>query len=109
MPLVAYILVITFVSIGCFWITGSIYGLFHRPSIYFPFSLAAKMAVCAVVGGLMLMVGGVILSTLVFNAEMKKREDYERWPTIIVGAIMSLLCTVIIYFSAFALAWEIFE
>lgn len=73
MPLVAYILVITFVTIGCFWIAGSIYGLFHRPSsIYFPFSLAAKMAICAVVGGLMLMVGRVVLSTLVFNAEMKK-------------------------------------
>lgn len=78
MPLVAYILVITFVSISCFWIAGSIYGLFHPPSIYFPFSLAAKMAIWAVIGGLMLMVGRVILSTLVFNAEMKKRDDYER-------------------------------
>lgn len=109
MPLVAYIFVISFVSVGCFWIAGSLYGLFHRPSIYFPVSLAAKMALCAVLGGLMLMVGGVVLSTLVFNAEMKKRQDYQRWPTIIAGIVMSLLCTVIIYYSAFVLAWEIFE
>jgi len=36
-----------------------------------------------------------------------KRTDYRRLPTLIVGAVISIVCTVIIYISAFTLAWEI--
>ncbi len=109
MELVVYLVVVIIVSIGSFWLAGIIYGLFQRPAVYFPMSLAAKMAACAVFGSLLLMVGGVILSTLVFNAEMAKRSDYNRWPTIIFGALISVLCTIAIYFSVMILAWQILE
>ena len=107
MELIAYFLLITLISVGSFWITGSLYGLIRSPSIYFPLSLAAKMAITAVLGGLMLMIGGVVLSTLVFNAEMKKRDDYQRWSTLACGALISVLCSGIIYFAIIGLAWEI--
>lgn len=107
MELVAYCLVIVVVSVGSFWLAGSLYGLFHRPAIYFPLSLATKMALCATFGALLFMVGGVVLSTLVFKAEMKKRDDYKQLPVLLVGALISVLCTVAIYFSALSLAWKI--
>lgn len=109
MELIAYFLILIFVSVGSFWVAGILYGLARRPAVYFPVSLAAKMAACAVFGSLMFMVGGVILSTVVFNAEMAKRDDYTKWPTIISGALISILCTVAIYFSAMLLAWQILE
>ena len=109
MELIAYFLAVTSVSIGSFWIGGSIYGLIHRPAIYFPLSLAAKMAACAVFGTLLFMIGGVVLATLVFNAEMAKRADYSRWPTVFYGALLSMACIIVIYFSAIALAWQILD
>lgn len=109
MELILFFILATIVSIGSFWVAGLTYGLIHRPSIYFPLSLATKMAICAVFGALMFMVGGVILSTLVLNAEMAKRPDYKKWPTIVSGLVMSVLCTVVIYFSVFSLAWKVFD
>lgn len=107
-PILFFILV-AIVSVGSFWLAGTVYGLIHRPAIYFPMSLATKMALCAVFGALMFLVGGVVLATLVFNAEMAKRQDYNKWPTILSGVFISVLCTVVIYFSAFALAWQVFD
>lgn len=109
MELVIFFIVVTVISIGSFWITGLVYGLFHKPAIYFPMSLAAKMAFCAVFGSLLFMVGGVVLSTLVFNVEMAKRPDYNKWSTIISGVVISVLCIVAIYFSTIALAWQILD
>ena len=109
MELVAYFFLVTLVSVGSFWLAGVLYGLLRKPSIYFPLSLAVKMALCAVFGGLMFLVGGVVLSTLVFNAEMAKRPDYRKWPTILSGLVISVACTVLIYVSVFALAWQVFE
>ncbi|PLW67084.1 hypothetical protein [Pseudohalioglobus lutimaris] len=107
MELIAYVVVVILVSVGSFWIAGSIYGLIHRPAIYFPISLATKMALCAVFGALFLMIGGVLLATMVFNAAMQQRPDYSRWPTIVSGLVISILCTIVIYFSAVTLAWKI--
>jgi hypothetical protein len=110
MDFIVYLLAITFVSIGSFWIIGVIYGLFHRPAIYFPISLAAKMAVSAILGTLFVLgIGGVVLSTVVFNIEMMKRRDYNKWTTIIAGVIISVLGIIVVYVSAFALAWQIFD
>ncbi len=109
MEFIAFIIVIIFASIGSFWLTGTIYGLIHRPAIYFPISLATKMAAAAVVGAWFFGVGGIVLATLIFNSEMLKRQDYNRWPTIIAGVIISILCTIAIYLSLIFMAWEIFE
>ncbi|MGD2117363.1 MAG: hypothetical protein PVG66_03325 [Chromatiales bacterium] len=109
MVLVVYFLAITFVSVGSFWIAGNIYGLFRKKAIYFPIALAVKMALSAVLGGIFLLIGGVVLSTLVFNAEMKKRSDYKPWSTLIVGAVISILCSALIFYSAIFLAWTIFD
>ena len=109
MEFIAFILAIIFVSIGSFWLTGTIYGLIHRPAIYFPISLATKMAAAAVFGVWFFGVGGVVLATIIFNSEMMKRQDYKRWPTIIFGVTISLICTIAIYFSVLALAWGILD
>ena len=69
-------------------------------------SLAAKMFVTALVAGLYLMGGGIILSTLVFNLEMQKRKDYERLPTIIAGIVISTLCSVLVVYSFRYLVWD---
>ena len=109
MEFIAFLLAITFVSIGSFWATGILYGVIHRPAIYFPISLATKMAASAVFGVWIFGVGGVVLATLIFNAEMMKRQDYNRWPTILAGGIISILCSIVIYFSVIALAWGILD
>lgn len=107
MELIAFLLAIICVSIGSFWLLGMLYGFIHRPAIYFPLSLATKMAASAVFGVWFFGIGGVVLATLIFNAEMMKREDYSRWPTILAGGIISILCSVAIYFSVLGLAWGI--
>jgi hypothetical protein len=109
MEFIAFILAIIFVSIVSFWLTGTMYGLIHRPAIYFPISLATKMAAAAVLGIWFFGIGGIILATLIFNSQMMKRQDYNRWPTIFTGVIISLLCTFAIYFSAIYLAWGILD
>lgn len=109
MELVLYLIAIVFISVGSFWVLGFLYGIIRKPRIYFPFSLAAKMAITAVLGAYFYMVGGIVLSTLVFNVEMKKRDDYQLWPTVIVGVLISILCTVLIYFSVIHLAWAMLE
>jgi hypothetical protein len=109
MALVLYFVIMIFVSVGCFWFVGNTYGLLRRPPIYFPLGLASKMALSTVVGGLLFMIGGPILSTLIFNAEMKKRNDYSRWPSIVAGGAISVVCAVIIYYAIFAIAWKVLD
>lgn len=98
MELLIYICVFTVICLGNFWLIGSVYGLLRKPKIYFPAVLAVKMAASSVVGALFFGVGGVILSTWVFVTEMKKRSDYQRWPNIISGAVISILGSVSAYF-----------
>ena len=107
MDLVLYLLAISLISLGSFWLMGMIYGLLHKPAIYFPLGLASKMAASAIFGALLFMIGGIVLSTLVFNHAMAKRPEYKKWPSIVSGLIISVICSVIIYVSAFFLAWEI--
>ncbi len=109
MEFIAFLLANGFVSIASFWLTGMLYGMIHRPAIYFPISLATKMAAAAVLGIWFFGIGGIILATLIFNSQMMKRQDYDRWPTIFTGVIISLLCTFAIYFSAIYLAWGILD
>ncbi len=85
-------------SISGFWLLGSFYGIFRKPKIYFPVSLAAKMTFAALVGCLLFIVGGLVFSTLVFNNEMHKRQDYEFWPVIITGAALSILGSTLMVF-----------
>lgn len=107
MELVVYFFLVLLISVGSFWLVGFVYGLLHRPAILFPLSLAAKMAFCAVFGAMLFVVGGVVLSTLVFNGEMSKRADHRLWPTLLSGAVISVLCSGVIYVSIVGLAWKI--
>jgi len=106
MELFFYSMVFLLLCIGSFWLLGSLYGLFRSRKIYFPVSLAAKMAVSAVLGGFFFMIGGIVLSTLIFNADMQKRNDYERWPTVIAGTLISLLGSILTFFSSRWLIWD---
>lgn len=109
MELIAYFLAVSAVSIGSFWMLGSLYGLLHRPAVYFPLSLATKMALCAFFGSFLFVVGGALLSTVVFHAEMAKRPDYKKWPVILSGLLISTICCAIMYVSVISLAWTILE
>lgn len=98
MELFIYVCIFTIITIINFWVVGSIYGLFRKPKIYFPAQLAMKMAISSIVGIIFFGVGGIVLSTLIFVTEMKKRQDYKRWPNIITGSVISIYGTVIAYF-----------
>lgn len=107
MDLVVVLLAVILLAVGSFWLLGFIYGLLRPNPIFFPLSLAAKMAAASVLGVFLFGVGGIILATLVFNGEMSKRDDHRLWSTIVIGALISTVCTAVIYVSAFTLAWEI--
>ncbi|SMF17778.1 hypothetical protein SAMN02745866_01169 [Alteromonadaceae bacterium Bs31] len=109
MELVVFFLLLAFISVGLFWLTGTIYGLLRRPAIYFPFTLALKMAAAAVFGTLLFIFGGLVLSTLVFTFEFKKRPDYRPLPIVLAGVTISLICSIALYFIAFFLAWQVFD
>ena len=104
-----YFVMVSVISVAIYWILGLIYGLCHRPPIYFPLPLAAKMAVTGVLGTVFFMVGGLILATLVLRAEMMKRDDFETWPTVIAGVVISVIAIPAIYVSAFSLAFAYFD
>ena len=106
MELIIYGIIFTLISIGSFWFAGTLYGLIRKPKLYFPISLATKMAITAIFGTLIFMVGGVVLSTFVFNSEMQKRNDYKRWPTIFIGTAISTSCSIIIFYSFRFLVWD---
>jgi hypothetical protein len=109
MELVLYFLVVALVSVSSFWLLGSLYGLVRTPAIYFPLGLATKMALAAVLGAFLLGIGGVVLATLIFNAEMMKRSDYRRWSTLLVGVGISIICTIAIYYAVMFLAWGMLD
>ena len=109
LELALYLILVTCTSIAIFWLTGMAYGLMRSPAIYFPISLAAKMAVCGALGSLMFIVGGVALATLVFTIEMAKRPDYQQWPAILAGSVISLVSLILIYLSVVVLAWQILD
>lgn len=104
-----YFAAVTLVSIASFWVTGLIYGFLHRPAIYFPLSLAAKMMVCALFGSLLFVIGGLILSTLVFNGAMSQRADYVAWSSILAGGVISVIGSVVMYYAVFSLAFRILD
>lgn len=95
-----YAIVFVLMGIGSFWLVGGLYGLSRKSKMYFPLSLAAKMYVAALVAGLYFMGGGILLATFIFNAEMEKRNDYKRWPTIIAGLVISTACSALVIYSA---------
>jgi hypothetical protein len=109
MEIVIFIIATIICCVGLFWIAGGIYGLTHRPALYFPLSLAAKMALAALAGVWFFGLGGIALATYILNSEMIKRQDYRRWPTIIAGVIISTLCSIAMFFLLFTLAWGILE
>lgn len=98
MTLIFYGIVITLIGMGCFWLMGTIYGLFRTPKMYFPLSLAATMTISAVLGNLLLLGGGIALATWAFNNELQKRPDYQLWPNIIAGGVISTSCSIIIFY-----------
>ncbi len=107
MELIFYLFIVIFISIMIFWVLGFLYGLLRKPAIYFPFSLAAKMALVGFVGVWFFMIGGVILPALILDNAMSKRSDYKQWPTLIAGGIISLISIPLIYYIALVLAFEI--
>lgn len=106
-PILFLIAVLT-VSFGCFWLLGLLYGLIHRPSIYFPPSLALKMSLGAIFGSFILGFGGVVLATWLLNYEFQKRSDYRRANSIIAGLVISVIGSVVTLMAFYGLGWQIF-
>ena len=67
------------------------------------FSTISRYKNGAVFGSLIFMTGEVVLSTLAFNIEIAKRSNYRNWPIIPV-AIVSIACTITIYFAVITFA-----
>lgn len=109
MELIIYLLVMLVISVGIFWFLGSLYGLLRKPAIYFPFSLAAKMALVSILGIWFMFIGGIIFPALIFDNAMSKRSDYKQWPSLIAGGIISLISIPILYYLALILAFKILE
>ncbi len=107
MDLVLLIAATLTICTASFWIFGSAYSLLRRPAVYFPPSLAVKMALGALFGAIVMGFGGVLLATWIMNAEFRKRPDYSAWPCLIAGALISLVCSAITFVAAWSLAWEI--
>lgn len=97
MELVAYLAAVSAIRDLAFWITGTLYGLLRRPAVYFPLPLAGMMAAAALGGVVLFGISGIVLATLVFHHAFSKRDDYRRWPTLIAGSLISLLCSVVEY------------
>ncbi len=84
-----FFLCVAVTAIALFWIQGLIYGLIRSPAVYFPFSLALKMAGASIAGALVLGFGAIVLPTAVFVFEFKKRDDFVMWRSVVIGVLIS--------------------
>ncbi len=103
-----FVVAFFFVTTMTIWLLGSLYGLLlHRPAVYFPFSLAASMALATFVGAFVLGFGAIIAATAVFVYEFKKRDDFVMWQSLLAGTVISIITLVVMYFAFMFMAWEL--
>ncbi|MGI9329069.1 MAG: hypothetical protein ACR2PZ_27875 [Pseudomonadales bacterium] len=107
MEFVLFLAAVLLVSVASFWLMGSMYGLIHRPSVYFPPTLAMKMSLGAIFGSFVLGVGGVVLAAYLMNYEFKKRPDYRAGSCILVSVIISVVGSAATLFAVYGLSWQI--
>lgn len=106
---VIFIVALAAIGIACFWILGIVFGLIHRPAIWFPLKLATQMAVAAAIGAACFLVGAIALPTWLMSNEFKKRPDYKPVPIIVAGVVISSLALTATLFATFYIAPLIFD
>ena len=89
-------------SILCFLF----FGLTERP-VLMAFRLSPKLAIGSIVGVIILGFGAILLPTIWINAAIEPLPSYSKWRDIIIALIISTLTTVVMYFAAMWLAWEV--
>lgn len=106
---VIFFLALAAIGITSFWVLGIVFGLIHRPAVWFPLKLAAQMAAAATIGAACFVVGAIALPTWLMSNEFKKRADYKPVPIITAGVVISFLAVAATYFAAFYIAPLIFD
>lgn len=106
MELVLFFSAVIGAGVATFWFCGSLYGLFRRPAVYFPFWLAVKMTLAALVGLIVYGFGAVVAGTVVFVLEFRKRPDFRPLTGFLAGGVISLAGSAVMFMLGFTLAWQ---
>ncbi|MGR8919217.1 MAG: hypothetical protein ACU85V_06340 [Gammaproteobacteria bacterium] len=109
MELVVFVVADFLAGIAVFCLLGALYGLVHRPAIYFPPLLGVKMAAAAVLGLVLFGIGGIVLATWVFADAFTKREDHGTLKGVLVGLAIATFGSGAMLFVSMWLAWQVFD
>lgn len=106
---VFFIAAVAAIGVSFFWVLGIIFGLIHRPAVWFPLKLAAQMAGAAAIGAVAFAIGAIALPTWLMCNEFKKRADYKPVLIIIGGVVISSVAIAATLYATLYIAPLIFE
>lgn len=99
------------VGVGSFFylFLCSFYFAFTSRSQFAALKLCWKLALVSIVGIPLAGFGGAVLATLILHGELHKAPNYHQVRDILASIVISVVCSIGIYFSLISLAFGILD
>lgn len=107
-PILFFLVMILLGSVAYFVLCILYFAVTARPAML-AFKLCWKMSVGTLLGFIAAGVGAVLIPAVLFNGAVEPLPNYSKWRDIGVAFLFSAIVAAIMFFSAFGIAWEIFE
>lgn len=108
MELVIFFAVLSLVGILLYFLLCFFFFAFTARPVFLALNLSWKMSVGSIIGLPLLGFGAVLLPAIWFNAAVEHLPNYSKWRDISAAFLISIASCVVMYFTAFWLAWEVF-
>lgn len=108
MELVLFFVPLLGIGALCCLVFCFFYFVYTDRPVSLALKLSWKMSLGSTIGLLLLGIGAILLPAIWFNAVVEPLPNYSRWRDIIAAFLIATVTCVIMYFTLFALAWEVF-
>ena len=108
MELVLFFVLLLGIGAVCYLLFCFFYFVYTDRPVSLALKLSWKMSLGSIVGLPLLGFGAILLPAIWFNAVIEPLPNYSRWRDITAAFLISTVTCVIMYFTLFALAWEVF-
>ena len=108
MELVLFFAILLAVGTVCYALLCFLYLVYTSRPVLLAFKLSWKMSLGSIIGLPLLGFGAVLLPAIWFNAAVEPLPNYSKWRDIFAAFMISVPTCVLMYFAAFALAWDVF-
>lgn len=107
MELIVFFFAAALVGMSAYLVCCAVFfGLTSRP-LGLALSMAWKLPIVSLLGVPLFGFGGIILPIIVFVTELRKLPGYKPVRDIVSGLVITVACSVLLYFSTVMLAFEI--